>query len=343
MINILEDVDLRLYSTMRLGGRAYWLAETDSEQTVKDLVSWAKQKAAPFIVIGQGSNIVWRDEGFPGLVIVNKIKRIEVLAEDERILTVRIGAGEVWDKAVKWSVDKNLSGLEFLSRIPGCVGAAPVQNIGAYGAEIADVLTEVAVYDTSADAFETMLAAGCDFAYRTSRFKTKDRGRFVILNITLKLKKQNPAPPFYESLETYFKENGVSEFTPQTVRQAVTEIRKIKLPDPSVVANNGSFFTNPIVDQTKYQQLKTKYPDIKAWPRGDGKVKLSAGWMLEQAGFKAVHDQQTGMSTWKGSALVLVNEHAQNTADLLTFKQKITDKVQVMFGVTLEQEPELLP
>ncbi|HEY5550006.1 MAG TPA: UDP-N-acetylmuramate dehydrogenase [Candidatus Saccharimonadales bacterium] len=342
-MNILENVDLRLYSTMRLGGRARWLAEARKDDDVKDLVDWAKQKSVSFIVIGQGSNIVWRDEGFDGLIIVNQIKGIEVLSEDNSSLTVRIGAGEIWDEAVAWSVNRSLSGIEFLSRIPGLAGAAPVQNIGAYGAEIADVLKEVAVYDTQTEALETVLADGCDFAYRTSRFKTTDKGRFAILNIILNLKKTNPIPPFYESLENYFKEHNINEFTPQIIRQAVTEIRKIKLPDPSVVSNNGSFFTNLIVDESKFNELKQKFPDIKGWPTKDGRVKLAAGWMVEKAGFRDVHDQQTGMGTWWGSALVMVNEHAQRTVDLLAFKQKILDKVQDMFGITLDQEPELLP
>ncbi|MEX0881548.1 MAG: UDP-N-acetylmuramate dehydrogenase [Candidatus Saccharimonadales bacterium] len=342
-MTIHEDVDLRLYSTMRLGGRTRWLAEAYKEQDVKYLVDWAKQKKLPFIIIGQGSNIVWRDEGFGGLIIVNQIKGIEVLADDNSSTTVRIGAGEIWDEAVAWSVNRNLSGIEFLSRIPGLTGAAPVQNIGAYGAEIADTLTEVALYDTQTGAFETMLAGGCQFAYRTSRFKTTDKGRYAILGVTLKLKKINPGPPFYESLENYFKEHNITEFNPQVIREAVTEIRKIKLPDPSVVANNGSFFTNPIVNEAKFNELKKKYPEIKAWPTEDGKFKLSAGWMVEQAGFKDVHDAQTGMGTWYGSALVIINEHAKKTADLLAFKQKFLDKVNEMFNITLEQEPELLP
>lgn len=342
-MHILENVDLRLYSTMRLGGRARWLAEAHNPEDVKSLVAWAKQQQTPFTVIGQGSNIVWRDEGFPGVIIVNNLKGIEVLNEDENGLTLCAGAGEIWDEVVAWSVNRNLSGIEFLSRIPGLAGAAPVQNIGAYGAELADVLTEVAVYDSQRDTFETLLADGCQFAYRTSRFKTTDKGRFIILSITLKLKKANPQPPFYESLQNYLTAQAVSEYTPQTIRKAVSEIRKVRLPDPSVVNNNGSFFTNPIVDQAKNEELKAKYPEIKAWPMNDGRIKLGAGWMVEQAGFKEAHDTQTGMATWQGNALVMVNEHAQKTTDLLAFKQKILDKVQEMFGVTLEQEPELLP
>lgn len=338
----MENINLRNYSTMRLGGKARYFTEVNSEGGVKKAVNWAKQKDVPFIVIGQGSNIVWRDEGFAGLIIANKIQGIEILADDSSSTTIRVGAGEIWDKAVAWSVNKNLSGIEFLSRIPGLAGAAPVQNIGAYGAEIADVLMEVAVYDTQTDSFETILAAGCDFAYRTSRFKTVDKGRFVILNIMLKLKKSKPQPPFYESLEKYFQEHDIHDFTLQTIRDAVTEIRKIKLPDPSVVNNNGSFFTNPIIDKSQFEKLQKQYPDAKGWPHGD-KVKVAAGWLVETAGFKGVHDKETGMATWPAQALVLINEHAKNTADLLAFQQKVQSKVHEMFGVVLEQEPELLP
>ena len=342
-MNILENVDLISYSTMRLGGKASWLAESQNQNDMKALIEWANDNKSPFIVIGQGSNIVWRDEGFSGLIIINKIKGIEVLEEDSSELHVKVGGGEVWDSVVAWSVKNNLSGIEFLSKIPGSAGAAPVQNIGAYGTEIANSLVELTAYDTAEDSIEIIKAKDCDFGYRTSRFKTTDKRRFVILDITLRLSKTKPSPPFYEALENYFKEHQIEDYSPLNIRKAVTAIRKIKLPDPSVVPNNGSFFINPIIDEAEFLNLKKKFPELKAWPYEFEKVKLSAGWMVEQAGFKNFHDPETGMGTWSGSALVLVNEHAQKTADLLTFKQKIIDKVNEIFGITLEQEPELLP
>lgn len=342
-MHILENVDLRLHSTMRLGGQARYLAEAATEDEIKDLVDWASQKQLPLMMIGQGSNIIWRDEGFSGLIIVNKITGKDLLSEDEQTATVRFGAGEIWDEAVAWTVDKNLSGIEFLSKIPGRVGAAPVQNIGAYGAEIAKTLTEVEAYDTQTGSFGGILNEACDFSYRASRFKFADKGRFMITGVVLKLSKKTPAPPFYESLQNYLTSQGISSYTPQTIRKAVTEIRKIKLPDPSVAANNGSFFINPMVSKGRFEELKKDYPDIKGWPAKDEKVKLAAGWMVEKCGFKDIHDKETGMATWHGSALVFVNENASSTADLLAFKKKIVDKVEKLFNVTLEQEPELLP
>lgn len=342
-VDIRENVNLSSYSTMRLGGPARWLAEAGSDEELQKLIGWANDEGHRFIVIGGGSNIVWRDEGFDGLVIVNKIHGKEILYNDDKGAIVRLGAGENWDSAVDWTITKGLSGLEFLSHIPGTVGAAPVQNIGAYGAEISQVLKSVGVYDTQTNSFESMLNESCGFSYRSSRFKAEDKGRFAITHIVLTLKKQNPAPPFYESLQSYLSEHNVADYTPASIRQAVIEIRKIRLPDPSEVANNGSFFTNPIVDQGVFERLKRNYPEVKCWPAEEGKVKLSAGWLLEQAGFKGAHDSETGMATWPNNALVIVNEHAGNTADLLKFKQKILNKVQSMFGLKLEQEPEILP
>ena len=342
-MNPKENVSLASYSTMRLGGKARWLAEAESEEQLQRLVNWAKNRSTKFIVIGSGSNIVWKDKGFSGLVIVNQIPGKEVLQEDKAGAILKFGAGENWDKIVDWTVEKGLSGLEFLSLIPGKVGAAPVQNIGAYGAELSQVLKTVGVYDSEQDCFESILKESCGFSYRNSRFKSADKGRYLITHIVVELKKSNPAPPFYEALENYFAQHNTHQYTPAAVREAVIAIRSSKLPDPEKIANNGSFFTNPIVEKAKYDELKEKYPELKSWPADEGKVKLAAGWLVEKAGFRGVHDPETGMATWDKQALVLVNEHAHSTADLLKFKKKITSKVQSMFGVTLEQEPELLP
>lgn len=343
MMRVKENIDLSAHSTMRLGGKARYFAEAHSDQDIADLDFWAKDKKLPLLVIGQGSNIVWRDEGYPGLVIVNRIQGKKKLGEDRNSATIWLASGENWDGAVAWAVNNGWGGLECLSKIPGTVGAAPVQNIGAYGAELSDVLLEVQAYDTKTSSFGSIAKVACKFGYRTSRFKKADKGRFLITGVTLKLHKNPPQPPFYESLEEYFKKNKITNPTRKQVREAVTAIRVIKLPDPSLVANNGSFFTNPIVDRQTAQKIKKKYKGLKSWPVGKNKEKLSAGWLVEQAGFANFHDPETGMATWHGSALVLVNEQAARTANLLAFKQKIIDAVQKKFGITLEQEPELLP
>ncbi|MBX4201686.1 UDP-N-acetylmuramate dehydrogenase [Candidatus Saccharibacteria bacterium] len=342
-MNIQENVSLTSYSTMRLGGNARYLAEVKNQADLQEAVIWAKSNSLPIIMIGRGSNIVWRDEGFAGLILVNKIMGRDILREDSHTATIKVGGGENWDKFVDWTVGKKLSGLEFMSLVPGTCGAAPVQNVGAYGGELSDTLLELEAFDLTFNAFVKLQNHDCNFSYRSSRFKTTDRGRFLITTVSVTLNKFGPNPPFYESLQNYFDEHGVTKFSPKAVRQAVIDIRNSKLPDPEKVANNGSFFTNPIVEQPQFVNLQQRYPDIKGWQTSNGKVKVSAGWLVEKAGFKGVHDEQTGMATWPYQALVLVNEHARNTNDLLEFRQKIIFKVDELFGIVLEQEPELLP
>lgn len=328
---------------MRLGGTAAYLSEVNERGEIAELVAWAEQRQLPVIMVGDGTNIVWRDEGFQGLVLVNRLMRFETQQLDENSMYVTIGAGENWDNAVERVVNMGYSGIAELSLIPGTAGATPVQNVGAYGREISECLVTVEAFDLHTRQLTTLTASDCGFGYRTSRFKTTDRGRFFISAITLLLTKEPPSPPFYDSVQAYLTEHKISAPSVADVRAAVIAIRSAKLPDPKVVANNGSFFANPIIDQTRLPDLLAAYPMLKYWQTDDGRIKLSAAWLLEQAGFKSIHDQETGMATWPTQPLVLVNEHAHSTADLLKFKQKIIDAVQAKFNVTLEQEPELLP
>lgn len=340
---IQDNVPLQAFSTMRLGGRAAYLSEVNDRFEIPQLLAWAKERNLPVLMVGDGSNIVWRDEGFNGLVLVNRIMRFEVYQEDETISYLTVGGGENWDSVVERSVGMGLNGIAELSLIPGTAGATPVQNVGAYGREIKDVLATVEAYDTQTDQFVTIPASGCDLTYRSSRFKTTDKGRYLITAITIMLRKDAPQPPFYEVLQTYFNEHGITQPTAANIRDAVVEIRSAKLPDPKLVANNGSFFANPIITDDRLYELRQSYPAIKAWPTDDNRAKISAAWLIEQAGFKDIHDDETGMSTWSKQPLVLVNEHAKSTADLLNFKKKITDAVHTKFNIQLEQEPELLP
>lgn len=328
---------------MRLGGNAAYLTEIADRRELTEALAYADQSHLPVIMIGGGSNIIWRDEGFPGLVIVNKIMRFEEQFEDDENYYATIGAGENWDDVVARITEKGMTGIEALSLIPGTAGATPIQNVGAYGQEIADTLVSVEAYDNQLKQFVTLPAVDCAFSYRSSRFKTTDRGRFFITAITLHLIHGNPQPPFYRALQAYLDEKSLTNPTPQLIRDAVIDIRNSKLPDPAKVANNGSFFANPIVDAGLFSQLAADHPGIPNWPTEDGRYKLPAAWLLEQVGFKDVHDPETGMGTWPAQCLVLVNENAPSTAALLRFRQKIVDAVQQKFGITLEQEPELLP
>jgi len=342
-MNLQENVPLSGHSTMRLGGTARYLVDITSRTELQEAAQWAEAQGLPLIMIGDGSNIVWKDEGFQGVVLINKIMRFESFDEDGRNVYITAGAGENWDSVVAHTATDGLTGIEALSLIPGTAGATPVQNVGAYGQEIATTLTTVEAYDRQATTFVTIPAMDCGFGYRTSRFKTTDKGRFLISAITLHLMRGLPEPPFYQSVAEYLHNHAIDRPTPQNIRDAVISIRSAKLPDPKLVANNGSFFANPVISEETLAQLQGKYPDIPHWAADRGYVKLPAAWLIDQAGFKDYHDEATGMATWHAQALVFVNEHAKSTTDLLTFRQKILDAVQAKFNITLVQEPELLP
>ena len=326
---------------MRLGGPAKFLAEITDRDQIVESAGWAKESKSKIIMIGHGSNIVWQDAGFDGLVLVNKISGFEVKQEGDDYIA-KLGAGEVWDDVVGRLVDQGLSGVEQLSLIPGTVGGTPVQNVGAYGRELSEVLISVEAYDLEHDKFVEIPNSECGFSYRKSRFNGQDSGRFLICSITLRLSKTNPSPPFYAALEKYLNEHNVSEFTPSKIRKAVIAIRNSKLPDPAKVANCGSFFGNPIVAQGKLSELRGEYPDIPAWEMKSGQYKISAAWLLDSLGLKGYKDTETGMALWHAQALVFVNENAKSTKDLLAFRENIKSLVKEKFGIDLAQEPELI-
>lgn len=326
---------------MRLGGTAAYMLEITEPNQIGPAIDWAEQQKIPVIMIGGGTNIIWSDKGFPGLVLVNKIAGFEVQHQGDQTF-VTAGAGEPWDSVVARTVLEELSGLEHLSLVPGTTGATPIQNVGAYGRETSDVLVCVQAYDKLEKKLVVIPKIDCGFAYRTSRFKTTDKGRFFITSVTYALTKNDPMPPFYASLEKYLNERGIKRPNVAQIREAVIAIRTSKLPDPAKVANCGSFFANPVVDSDKLAEVQEKFPDISFWLTDDGKVKLSAGWMMESLGLKGYREPNTGMAIWPKQALVFVNEKAPNTASLIAFRDAIIKAAQAKFGVTLEQEPELI-
>jgi len=343
-VKIVEKVSLANYSTMRLGGIADFLVEIHTREELQEAVRWATEHQLPTLMTGGGSNIVWQDAGYHGLVMINKIMGYEDIAEDDEHHLLHIGAGEIWDTVVARSVQAGLTGIEALSLIPGTAGATPVQNVGAYGQEIAQTLQTVEVFDSETGEFTSLAANECGFGYRTSRFKTDWRGRYYIVALTLRLRVGNPMPPFYGSVQQYLEANPSTEpITPATLRNAVIAIRSAKLPNIDEVANNGSFFANPVISPEQLRELLATDPDMPHWPLEDGGAKIPAAWLIEQAGFKNYHDQVTGMATWAKQPLVLVNEHAHTTSDLVAFKGKIIDAVEAKFHITLAQEPEFLP
>lgn len=332
-----ENIPLKDYTTMRLGGPAAHLATATTKEELVSLINSAG--GAPILILGQGSNLIVGDKGFDGLVILNRIMGFEI--QDQNLVTVKVlvGSGEVWDEVVRRTTENGLSGIECLSAIPGCAGAAPVQNIGAYGQEIADTLLEVEAYDIQTKTFVKFSNSDCDFTYRKSIFNSSpSKGRYVVVGLTLELAKRILEPPFYGSLQVYLEQNQITDYSPYNLRQAVSSIRAVKLPDPKIVPNTGSFFKNPIIEKWQAEKLQDEYSDVKVFPMGGNLCKIAAGWLVEQAGIKGL--EMEGFKVYDKNALVIINNGAVSCQGLENLRDYIVGVVRDKFHITLEQEPE---
>lgn len=336
-MEIRTNTPLSQFTTMRLGGNAQFLAEAHTPEELAALYQNAKKANQPVFIIGGGSNLIVPDEGFAGLVILNRIPGFKIIEETDDTTTIKVGAGENWDSVVEQTVGMNLTGIEALSAIPGTSGGAPVQNIGAYGQEVADTLVSVEAYEIATDSFVRLDAQDCGFSYRHSVFRGDKQGHYVITSITLKLGKGNPQPPFYEALQRYLDDHGITDYTPASIRGAVIAIRADKLPDPTKLPNAGSFFKNAILEDWKIKELQESSPEMPVYKMDDTHYKVPSGWFIEQAGFKGklLH----GMRVHTGNALVLINESATGYTDLAAAREEIIDTVRELFNVTIEQEP----
>lgn len=336
-MEIHTNIPLKNYTTMRLGGPARFMTDIHSLQELQTAYTNALSKHIPIFVLGGGSNLLAHDEGYDGLILRIRIPGFAVIAEDETSTTLKLGAGENWDSVVKRTVAMRLYGIEAMSAIPGTVGAAPVQNVGAYGQEIADTLQSVEALDTTTGQVVSLQNADCGFSYRHSIFRGDQQGRYIITSVTVKLWKGTPQPPFYDSLQDYFDSHQIAFYTQDTVRDAVIAIRAEKLPDPSVMANAGSFFKNAIVEDWQMNDLRQQYPDMKSYVMPDGRYKLPTGWLIEKAGLKG--QLLNGIRVYDKNALVLVNESATGYADLAAARDTIISAVHDNFRVMIEQEP----
>lgn len=336
-MDVHTNIPLKNYLSMRLGGNARFMAVAHTAEDVVTLCKNARTQGLKLFVIGGGSNTLANDNGFDGLVIRNAIKGVTILTEDSLTTTIQFGAGESWDEAVKLTTDRGLSGIEALSAIPGTVGAAPVQNIGAYGQELADTFLSLEAYDTELEQLVTLNADQCQFAYRHSIFRGNFAGRYIITSVTLIFYKSTPTPPFYKALQDYFDAHNTTLFTPEVVRQAVIDIRKEKLPDPVQRPNTGSFFKNAIIEQWQKDELLKEYPDMPSYDLGNKVFKIPTGWLIEQTGLKGtlLH----GMRVHDKNALVLINESATSYDDLARARSEIIGAVRDKFHISIEQEP----
>lgn len=351
-----ENVPISELTTMRLGGNARYVIEVNEPNDIVEAVNFAKEQGLPTWVMGTGANTIGRDAGFDGIILLNRISGIFMKVDKDYIapeeltfekkqelgdeITLVGMSGEAWDDFVKVACELGYTGIEAMSMIPGTVGAAPVQNIGAYGQEIAEVIERVEAFDFREEKFVTLDKSEMQMGYRHTRFNVgEDAGRFMIISVAVKLKKGELRPPFYNSLQKYIDEHNVTDFSPINIRKMVMEIRSEKLPDPKFVASAGSFFKNVYVDQKGADEAEEKGIPVRRDVKGRGK--LNSGWLIEQCGMKGA--EMFGFKVSDKAALVLINEGAQSYADLAKARAKIVDAVQEKFGYILEQEPVEIP
>lgn len=333
------DVPLSTLSTFRIGGKAREVVLVENEADLKALFS-ELPVGTRWMMLGGGSNLVFPDGDSDMLFIKLLPKGTRIVSDDGTTVEIKTGGGDTWDAVVAFAVAHELSGIEALSAIPGTAGATPVQNVGAYGIEIKDVLISLRAFDTQKKEITLFTNAECEFAYRDSMFKHAGKGRYIITELTLRLLRAKPTVPNYPGVAEYFAEKRISDPSLSDIREAITTIRWKKLPDPRDIASVGSFFKNPFVPVAQAEKLQKKYPTMKMFPAGDGTAKVPAGWLIENAGFKGKRFEN--LSVYHGNALVLVNEGGATRQELSVLVEKIVSEVNSKFGITLEPEPEML-
>lgn len=331
------DASLERLNTFGVAARAAELVAIEHERDVEALTAERPFDPARDLVLGGGSNVLLVGD-VPGRVILNRIHGRD-LSRETGSARVSLGAGEDWHAAVRWTLDQGLSGLENLSLIPGCCGAAPIQNIGAYGMELSEVLENVRAWDWQTGAWREMSNEACRFDYRDSRFKSDEPDRYLLTAMELRLPTEFAARLEYPGLREELAARGVREPRPVDVSDAVIALRRRKLPDPAETGNAGSFFKNPVIDAQRAEALADAHPGLPAYPAGDGARKLSAAWLIEQCGWKGHRDGAAGVS--ERHALVLVNHGGASGAELLMLAERIRASVAEHFGIALEPEPRI--
>lgn len=338
-LKILEHQSLQSFNSFGFDVAARYFAEAHSLQAISEALRIADSHALELLVLGEGSNLILADD-LPGFVLKVALQGIEVIDETAETVTVRASAGENWHGFVQWCLGQGYFGLENLSLIPGSVGAAPVQNIGAYGVELKDCFSHLEALDRRTGEVVTLSTEACCFGYRESIFKGPEKGRYIITHVTFTLSKTSRVNTSYGAIEAEMKRLKLPA-TPQGVSRAVCSLRRAKLPDPVALGNAGSFFKNPVVSNAQFEDLKIRFPEIVAYPDRDGFTKLAAGWLIEQCGWKGFREGAVGVHVKQ--ALVLVNYGGGRADQLLGLAQRICESVQRRFGVELEMEPGIYP
>lgn len=335
MSHLLTNVSLQAYHTFGIDvSSAFWVSLDSQRHAVEFLVDNIESDM-PVLMLGGGSNMLFTQD-WSGLVIHNQIKGIDVVQTEGDYIWIRVGGGENWHELVMHCLEQGWGGIENLSLIPGSVGAAPIQNIGAYGVELTEVFVQLEAIQLSTGLTRTFDRQSCQFGYRDSIFKRHAKGKFLITSVTLRLTRQNHRlNTTYGAIPTELEKQGL-EPSIATISKVVCDIRKSKLPDPDEIGNAGSFFKNPIISNTAFEAIQAAYPSVPHYPQPDGKIKLPAAWLIQTCGWKGKRIGNYGVH--ERQALVLVNYGGANGADILSLSQDIQASVAETFQIELERE-----
>ena len=338
-MNLQENISLTLLNTFHIAAKARYYSLIKDEHTLQQLLKNPFLQNLPKLVLGGGSNILFVKD-FEGWVIQMALEGIQQVAADSNHVLLRVGAGVPWHNLVLYCVEKGYAGIENLSLIPGTVGAAPIQNIGAYGVELRDVFESLEAIEISTGTIKKFTKEDCAFGYRDSIFKNSLQGQYIIMYVTLRLSKQPTFHTSYGALQEVLAAKGVKQVSIQAISEAVIHIRQQKLPDPRLIGNAGSFFKNPVVDQQVANRIKNEYPSLPIYPQADDQVKLSAAWLIEQCGWKGYRRGAVGV--YPHQALILVNYGGALGQEIYELAQDIQQSIAQKFGIQLVPEVNVI-
>lgn len=338
-MKIQEKVLLSNYSTFKIGGEAEFFVIVKSENELLEAIKWAKENNKKIFILGSGSNSLFSDTGFSGLVIKNEIRGIEIISENSKNVVIRSFSGEIWSSLVHYAVLRDLYGIENTFYIPGTVGAAPMQNIGAYGTELKDVFLQLEAIDLSNGKKRVFSASDCRLAYRDSVFKRELKNKYFILSIDIVLNKEKKLNLAYPDIQRFLQEKNITEPNLKEITEIIREIRDAKLPNPGILPSAGSFFKNPIISQEHFSKLKEKFPDIKSYPDEKG-LKIPAAWLIDKCGFKERDFGPVGV--YEKQALIIVNFGGAKQSDVLALAKQIKQEVWETYDIELEEEVNIL-
>jgi UDP-N-acetylmuramate dehydrogenase len=338
-MHIYRNFNLKEHNTFHVDAKAAYFTEIQDFNEIAQAVGFANEKGIPILILGGGSNLLFTRD-FEGLVIKIRITGYDIVKEDDEHVWIRIGAGEEWHQVVIRCVESGFGGIENLSLIPGTVGAAPMQNIGAYGVELKEVFDSLEAYEIATGKIKKFFLNDCGFGYRMSVFKNKFVGKYIIAQVTLALRKKQIYNTTYSALQNAIEMMGVKELSLKSISDTVISVRQSKLPDPNVIGNAGSFFKNPTIGADEYERLKNLYPALPGYPDRQDKVKISSAWLIEQCGWKGKRINDAGVH--EKHALILVNHGNATGKEIKQLEEMIRQDVVEKFGIGLEPEVNIV-